>query len=718
MNDRLNLQQPHPFMTVRREQFDGLRKKAEQSPWKEMKRDALKRFHELHFYLKDTFVLRCNSVRDIADAAALVYILEPTLKEECIRKLTDVIHYWKPDVSGNLYDEMYHSSGDHWIGAIPPGAAFSSCLLALDILYDELTAEQRLFCEQTLEAVAENYIRNDENHMVAILGVRGLWALYTGQRELLFRSWEAWKELFMGYLTEDGAGVMSIDYSIGRFVRGDRISKIILPIVMDFTGLDQSFYSNQKVISFVEWALGYTYTPTKDMWLIGDTLLCANMREPESMHLIYEAARYSQTAAAFAARLMQNRTPCGKLLNYLLLKEDFVNPCVSESRIFKDGGAWFYENMEDHNSMAGLLWNSTVADGHGHKEINSVNLAAYGSHLYVNAGYSGWGWAAEDFTWHYINQSALSANTVLVDYAYNSVFDPEDNNDHCRKSGAGITEGFLSAKLSYALGDSGNALPNAVHKRGFVMVAGEKDAPGYFLLLDSVDAGSKMTVVHRPFSDTYRTEQENTEYVWNITEHVGLSVFLATPPSDTEIINGIVADRVTVLNENFTERHGGRKIKSLLASYPAEALAATLLFPFDGTHPKPLLQRTDCGMRLLYPHCEDLILTKSVCGGETEFCGTAAVARRTANGCVWFFAQHATKFSCKNLSFGADKPISLFFDGMSGVYTAQTDVRLTLPANFGQTLRVGDASETVYHEQNGKISCVLPVGTHSITLIQ
>ena len=49
MKNELSFNHIHPFMAVRREQFADLQKKAEQSPWKEMKQDARKRFYGLYF---------------------------------------------------------------------------------------------------------------------------------------------------------------------------------------------------------------------------------------------------------------------------------------------------------------------------------------------------------------------------------------------------------------------------------------------------------------------------------------------------------------------------------------------------------------------------------------------------------------------------------------------------------------------------------------------
>lgn len=670
----------HPFLVVRQEQFATLQKKAAQSPWKEMKQDALIRFQTLQFCPNENYVLRCDSVRDITDAAALVYILEPSQRTQCVQKLLEMVQLWLPEVTGNLYDELYKTPGDHWVGAIPPGAAFVSCLLALDIMYNDLTKEQLFRCEQALTPIADNFNRNDENHMVAILGVRGLWALYKGQMEPLFAAWEAWKALFFSYITEDGVGVASVDYSVDRFVRGERMSKVILPIVMDITGIDTTFFKNPKTVQFAEWALGYTYTPAKRMWLIGDTLLATNMAAAESLLMVYNSARHSKKAAALAAWLQKGRRPQGKLLHYLLQNEPFLKAAAPESRIFASGGAWFYEDMNNTNSLAGVLWNSTTFDGHGHKEINSVSLSAFGHRLYANAGYSGWGSGSDEgFTWNYINRRALSASTVLVDYEYGSVFDPSETNDHQQKNGAGITEGFTTNTLCYALGDSGAALPNAVHHRAFVMVPGEENIPGYFLVLDSVSDGTTMTVVHRPFS-CHVTACNEAEYIWHMEKaNANLAIFLATPPEKIEWIDGVVADRATdTAQETLMFTHAGHKIKSLLASYPAKTTAATVLLPFQAASKKPHMVRTKTGMQLVYPNFEDWLLTNSSNHQNISWSGGLALVRKTAQLCKWFFAQRAQSFCCMGVGFYAEGPISLFFNGKTIAFTAQADTPFTL----------------------------------------
>ena len=81
MKNELSFNHIHPFMAVRREQFADLQKKAEQSPWKEMKQDARKRLYELQFNPNDCFVLRCNSACDIADVCGTSLYLGTTVEK-------------------------------------------------------------------------------------------------------------------------------------------------------------------------------------------------------------------------------------------------------------------------------------------------------------------------------------------------------------------------------------------------------------------------------------------------------------------------------------------------------------------------------------------------------------------------------------------------------------------------------------------------------------
>lgn len=702
----------HPFMIVRREDYQMLQKKSETSPWKEMKDDALEKFPKISVNKTAAYTTRCDNVRDGADIASLVYILESSKREEAIAKILEMISYWNEGVGGNLYDELYKTTGDHWNTAIPPAAAFVHCLLALDIIHDDLTSEQLKSAESSLKKIADIYIATNENHMVGIWGVRGLWAMYTGDEKLLETSWENWLGYYNGYISESGAGAMSAGYSLGRFVSSSRTSKIILPLVMEYTGRVNNFYDTDKYIGFAEWALGYTYTPSKQVWLIGDTSASSGINTNDYL-MAYNAAKYSDEAAKSASWLLKNKQHKASLLNYLMTQETFDNGEAPKSRIFTDGGAWFYEDLNNINSLGGYLWNITTDDGHAHKETNSVNIAAYGEMLTVNSGYIGWNQGAAGYTWNYINQRAMSANTVLVDYNYGNLYDPSTVNDHKTKTGAGITEGFTSEKFCYALGNSGKALPNAVHERGFIMVGGESSAPGYFVLLDTVDKGNKMTVVHRPFSANYKKVTDNAEYTWTVNRisghDVGLSVFLATKPDNTEIIDGITAQWDSAVH-----------IKPMLAEYPAGETAMTVLYPFDVYNPKAQMSRISGGAQgavISNGAVSDYILQYGNVD-NISYSGKTAIVRKISGAPAWYFAREANSFSCEDIGFESKEKISIYMNDSNGAAYSPCDTQVKLYTKNVSEIRINGRKCSVWDNNGESVSFLLPAGESSIEIIR
>ena len=266
--------------------------------------------------------------------------------------------------------------------------------------------------------------------------------------------------------------------------RRAEIRKFCCRLLWNIPALVPVFTVMKSIKNFAEWLLGYIYTPAKKHWCIGDSCAVDASSDASKNWLAFRASKFSQTAAKQAGWLLNGEKVRGRLMNYLLLSEDLPEMEAPVSRIFKDGGAWFYEDMSDPDTTAGFLWNADVSEGNAeegraHKEINSVNIYAYGEMLTVNAGYTGWYSGYDGYTWNYINDSAISANTVLVNYDYGDLKDPNDENDHQIKSGGGSTQGFTSDFIDYARGNSGAALLNANHDRSFIMTD-----KGYFVLFD------------------------------------------------------------------------------------------------------------------------------------------------------------------------------------------------------------------------------------------
>jgi hypothetical protein len=129
----------HPFLIVNASEFEELRSRASEEPWATFKRTAISDAKTLTFNKAAGYGDRCTSMREILEACSLAYILDPDNKDLYIDKILDVLNYWKSDVEGNIFKEL---DSTNWTYAIPPSGAFFSSVLALDIIYPDLTPEE------------------------------------------------------------------------------------------------------------------------------------------------------------------------------------------------------------------------------------------------------------------------------------------------------------------------------------------------------------------------------------------------------------------------------------------------------------------------------------------------------------------------------------------------------------------------------------------------
>ncbi len=706
----------HPFMLLDKEDFEELRKKMSQQPWKDIAENAITKMRtKTGTWSVDGserwYPARCNEISGTISAAALCYILYPELREESRGIILNLIDYWNPDHGGNIYNWLYPSKGDYFSRCVPPSTTFVHCIIALDIIHDDITAEQLAEAEKVLKPAAERFISTDEGHMPAVLGARGMWGIYTGNEELVNTAWNDWLKWYNGYMSESGAASMGVEYALVRFISSERLSKGILPSVMEHTGRTEGFFAKNKNAGFIEWAIGYSYSPSRLSWAIGDTSVRRKVKSDTVT--AFRLGDFSKTAAEYRAFILNGNTE-GTLINYLTAEN--ADAKAPESRIFKDGGAWFYENAADEMSLGGFLFNTTATDGHAHKETNSVNVAAYGEVLTINAGYNKWNTGAGNYSWNYINNRAVSANTVLVDYDYGDIYNPSSVNDHQRKNGGGISAGLITDKLAYACGDSGNALPNAVHKRGFIMVEPKGAVPGYFILADSVSGGEKMTVVHRPFSEQYTANKENEEYCWTVNRNsgndVGLSVYLASKPDAVKIEDGGAA----VWEDSIP-------IKTLMADYSSDNRALSVLYPYNTEHEKAEMTRiegTAQGAVIKSGNTADyLIQNGNYAESGAEYSGSLVLVRKTNGILDWFFAEAATEFSCDGKQyFKSDGEVTLVMDRSeeeSFKAYAKYDTVITVNVQNASGVTVNGKKVMSWNDGNG-ISFMLASGENEINI--
>jgi hypothetical protein len=701
-------QRNHPFLIVTESDYPALRALAEQSPWSQMKADAISDVQTLVCNPADDYGRKVGRMGDIVSAGALAYILDPPNSSTYVGKVYNTIVNCWPDLRAGL-DRSEHSY------TVAPGSAFFMSVLALDIMYNDLTPTERGDIEAQLQKVADWYNSTTTAWRLNLYGVRGIWALYKGDRSAIDKAKRDYRNELMSQLTDDGVFNSSMSYA-GARLGGTRFAKAYFMDVLEFTGEDNSYYSDGTIQAFMEWLYGYSTTPFRLYYTFGDASPTGNsqMTGPGQ----YRVHRFSAEAEKYAAWNNDGWAAPGRLLHYIFMTKPFAQPQRATSRIFPDGGAWFIEVGNSERDLAGALWNCRSVSGHAHKDVDAIALAAYGEHVLRNSGYCGWGEGAFGYTWDYVHDYAESSNTVLVDGA-----------DHVAKIGAGITEGFTAPCFDYASGDSAKVLSGGRHRRNLVFIHTRGDINGYWILFDQVSAdrrSSLVNVVLHPNSNNCTIISADAEYKWKIGPYtnsghdVYLSIFLGTAPVSTSIKDGLLASSS---NKSFvgrylystygTDRNGKRNI-------------VTILFPHDDTHAKAAMTRISAseytGVSVaLSRSVEDIAMestgTSVVTYKDVSFLALAAWYRLEQGLLSSYFVRKGRSLddgSTPRVGFEALDDVSIYLDGTAGrIISPDTLVTFYYPGIVGVFLDGGLPLSNISSGTDW-VQVRIPAGTHEI----
>lgn len=749
----------HPRMLIKESEFDEACARAATSPWRELKETGIEDANsDLFDPTVQSYDARCNAFTDAVSSAALAYILDSDNKETYKTKILYLLQYWKPNVIGNIYDGIYTMDGDNWSGSIPPATAFINSIVALDIIYPQLTEAEIAEAETVLKYPISKFNAHMETHQVAVYGARGAWAIYNDDEDALNEAWSGYLRYYNSYRTRDGVGVVGPGYSFWRFINAQRSAKQLLPILMYFGGYDDSFFKDAENKNYMEWMFGYLMPPSQNQaWVFGDSVLGSTYvrgNDPNQNHDSYTAFAsnlYSETTGAYASWYLSKQVSAatgqslvhGRLFNYLVLRSELTESKKPESRVFNDGGAWFYEDIDQPKSIAGVLWNPTISDGHSHKEVNAFNIAANGDLLVVNAGCNTWHVPTENgYSWDYINKRAISANTVLIDYDYaeggSTIQDPSAVNDHQSKSGAGITQSILSEKVDYAQGDSGEALPNGKHIRNFALVKSTDNTAGYFVVMDNVttdEADSDITVVLRPLSAQAEANGDGS-YTWYINPEnakasnlngrtiinnsTDFRIFPVREPDSIEMIDGEAAG---------SAGYYGLRIKSMLANYTSnenkESRSAMVMLPTASDTSAPPMTRFGNvdfnGIKIAHTDTAADYVIQSQMDGEKQFGGLAFDAEnllmRTSDGEVmWYLAENAEKFRAGSIGFESNIPITIYADGDQVQINCKNTTRITIYKECVKSAQINGKTLRCIKKGDGFLTVYVPKGENTLTL--
>ncbi len=137
----------HPFLIVHEANYPALQARASQWPWNDMKDDAISDAGSSVYNPGESdYGQKCYRVRDISSSNALAYILDPNNRTTYKNKIRDQLNTGLDDLTAT------RDPSEGWGANTPLGGALFNAMLAMDIIYNDLTPAERV----TLEAKIEN----------------------------------------------------------------------------------------------------------------------------------------------------------------------------------------------------------------------------------------------------------------------------------------------------------------------------------------------------------------------------------------------------------------------------------------------------------------------------------------------------------------------------------------------------------------------------------
>ena len=661
----------HPFLIVTKDMYNGLKEKADVEPWKSMKNDAIFRANN---------PLSSNhygSLQKYVGAVALAYILDDTKREIYANKVRDVIL--------NRFSALDIQESSSWSKVVPNLGAFFSAILALDIVYDSLSLEDIIKCE---DLISERIFRvkRTGSWKTARYGTHGTWDIYKGDRTTKD---DTYYYALINQITPDGVSPVTNTYAWSRVGGGDsRVSKSGYMDVLEFTGIDKRYYSNERIQKFMRWQFGSSINTAKELAIFGDML----PTESVGNSMLYRrVVNFDYEAAGYASWFLDGIEAIGHILTYIVPKEKLPPPVLPSSKIYENGGAFFRDPDDTNYGLQGVLYNITSQnEWHTHNEVNGLSLSGLGNRLLVNAGRLG-----------EPTRAAKLNNTLTI-----------NGENHNAFTGGGITDGFTSEGIDYARGDDRDAIRFTSHYRDLILVHTTPSTPGYFIVNDKIEASNNSDIVKIYFHPSSEKEVNITEAKREYTAPIDhkpsipltkVTFYYLTPPNDVNIEKSIsaVQDRYPGYPEhNRLESVYNLEDESLKKSI------STLIFPNSNLVSKPnfekILSDNFYGVKFYTNSSTDYIISPKIKSVEVDTfsaSGDFIWCRKKSDNVNSFFVESGTSFKQNGFGFESDSPVTIYVKDSQGVIISK-GAKLKLngsnlsSASFDSSVKVISQSES------------------------
>jgi hypothetical protein len=468
-------------------------------------------------------------------------------------------------------------------------------------------------------------------------------------------------------ITPDGVSPVTNHYAWERVGGGNsRVSKSGYMDVLEFTGIDNSYYTNERIQKFQRWLFGSSINCAKEMAIFGDMLPTQGIG---NYMLHRRIVNFDMEAAGYAAWFLEGTPAIGHILTYILPKQALPEPIVPTSKIYENGGAFFRDEEDDPDGLHAVLYNIKSQDEwHTHYEVNGLALSGYGNRLLVNGGRLGAPVRAADLN-----------NTLTI-----------NGDNHDSRLGGGIIEGFTSRGLDFAVGSDGPSLSSRTHNRNLILVHADNGVQGYFVTFDEVSAtaGDKVHNYLHPANQTSVLEVTALEEYTAIIDHyptvrgTAVSFYYVTQPDEVNIekSQSAVPDRYPGYPE-----HNRLEAVYAMDSEGSRNLA-TVIFPFNTSNAKADFQKESGdnfnGCSINQGDVVDFVFESSaenltVSGGinfQAEFC----LSRKASQATSFYLLRNGTYFSANNVGFESDNQVTIYAMGNEGVIISEGSAKVKL----------------------------------------
>ncbi|MCF6176977.1 MAG: hypothetical protein L3J71_14550 [Victivallaceae bacterium] len=704
--------QTHPFMLCNESMYDELRARASQEPWSSMKSEALIGVNST-FPSSGTAYEKHYAIRKITMCGALAYILDPANKVTYAHKVRDALLKW---------DETrlaLAAIGVAWDEIVPPGSSYVTSIIAMDIIYNDLTASEISSITEQLDRARTAFYGWPLNAPATVL----THDIFTGRETSAYitKYHNDIDELIRpSGVFHEGTGYIW-SRVMGDSTRGP--AKAMTTEVLRFTGMgDIDYRTYPRLQKCLESAYVIGMTPFKMNTYFGDSN-SKDLRDFASCKSL-AVSLYSEKAGHYNAWRRLSKTQdydsYDILYTYIVLTPAMLNitPETPKSDIFLDNAAGFWENNANDSSLMSVLWN--IKDygytiwTHGHFENNAIHISAYGENVIRNAGDSLYTWSSTfGSQGKTIYQNCVTVNGI----------------NHNSRYGAGVTEGFTGGLVEYASGDTGTAITGANHLRNFIMVHPQDNKPGYFVTFDTVtreNNGDSFEINWHSDSNDCTAISTDTEYRWNVIKRysnndVTMNIFLGTAPDSVSIKDAPM----------MTSRYDGYVVKYIEGKYSVNSSLkkniVTILFPSDSTHTKANMTRITgseySGAKIdngdgIVDYALESSTANDVLYNNVSFNGAAALYRFNNNDLSFYFVKDGINFdndSVPRVGFSSTADVTLYMDATEGnIVSTGADVTFYYPAITG--VEVDGIAKTVIASGADWVRVNIQSGTYDISL--